>query len=1033
MRRKLKKCLCVLTAAAVMLGGLQVPAVVKAQGSVQPVKSGRAAQSGGVTVYDRDTFMAALNRKESLIIVSNLITIGSEADTDGRMLPVKIPGGTTIRGAGSESQLNARCPIQLEGDGVCFQNIELTFESSNALGSVPHREIFLAGHSLTLDNVSTYLEGGGGEFGGLGGYEKELLPTVYAGAYTGSSVGSNASLTVTNSNSETMFQGIYMGHGTGIDKKVPYQGNAELNLDAKVKVREGIDTSQNAKAEINISGTEGQAASTVEFYGNENTTLTVSRVSVEKAMLGHIGNVILKEKACLAPLTDLKNVSLSGGACLDYNNMKEAVIAGSFTGETNASGERGILVLHPEGTLHINGQITGTTQFQTCQRLFPGTLFVGRPYIVTRPGNGSAQSFVLPQTKIDARYDLSYTDGKWSVTGDPVFNDKIGWMEILSVPSKVDLRKILQKNENSDEIPDENIYFEIKWYKENGDLFTPEEIITYGGFYTWAYVVGIRTDYWESDSPDDLGVTDWGGSVSLLGSEENPDKYYLKASDLTKVGNYTFLFCSEEIENDAQPKTVQEVKTLKNKIIAECRVDFYNKDAENPDSPEHKHAYQSSITKRPACTEEGERTFTCECGHTYTETIAAAGHTEVADPEVSPTETEDGKTEGSHCSVCGEILKTQEIIHTYESSVTEEATCTEKGTRTFTCKICKDAYTEEIPAKGHTVVTDPRIEPTEETPGKTEGSHCSVCEKVLVKQEDIPATGKPTEPENPGDKPTEPGNPDKPTTPDKPTEPENPDIPEQPSTPPAHAHAYQESVTKAPTCTAPGIKTYVCDCGDTYTEEIPASAHQYTEKRIPATVNSAGKVQQICSICSAVREVAVIDGIQGISLSRTEYVYNGKAKKPSVTVKDSKGRPLAQGADYQISYSKGRINPGVYTVTVKLCGNYNGRMTGTFTIKPRKTVLKKVTPKSKGMQVTWRKEISKADGYQIQYSTEKSFKASASKLAAAKKYAVGKKITKLKPRKKYYVRIRTYKTVRVNGKSKKLYSDWSDTKTVRTK
>ena len=93
---------------------------------------------------------------------------------------------------------------------MTIKNLELLFESSNALGSVPHREIFLAGHSLTLDNVSTYLDGGDGSFGPLGGTEKELLPSVLAGGFPGASVGSNASLTIINSNSKTMFQDIYM-------------------------------------------------------------------------------------------------------------------------------------------------------------------------------------------------------------------------------------------------------------------------------------------------------------------------------------------------------------------------------------------------------------------------------------------------------------------------------------------------------------------------------------------------------------------------------------------------------------------------------------------------------------------------------------------------------------------------------------------------------------------------------------------------------------------------------------------------------
>ena len=79
--------------------------------------------------------------------------------------------------------------------GICLQNIfeyqffanysdiELVFSSSNSLNSVPHREIFLAGHSLTLDNVSTYLEGAAGSLGGLGGTEKELLLVSFGTSY----------------------------------------------------------------------------------------------------------------------------------------------------------------------------------------------------------------------------------------------------------------------------------------------------------------------------------------------------------------------------------------------------------------------------------------------------------------------------------------------------------------------------------------------------------------------------------------------------------------------------------------------------------------------------------------------------------------------------------------------------------------------------------------------------------------------------------------------------------------------------------
>ena len=71
-------------------------------------------------------------------------------------------------------------------------------------------------------------------------------------------------------------------------------------------------------------------------------------------------------------------------------------------------------------------------------------------------------------------------------------------------------------------------------------------------------------------------------------------------------------------------------------------------------------------------------------------------------------------------------------------------------------------------------------------------------------------------------------------------------------------------------------------------------------------------------------------------------------------------------------------------------------------------------------------------GYEIQYSTNKKF--TSSKKATVTGYGtVSKKVTGLKAKTTYYVRIRTYKTVTVNGKSEKLYSGWSATKSVKTK
>ena len=154
------------------------------------------------------------------------------------------------------------------------------------------------------------------------------------------------------------------------------------------------------------------------------------------------------------------------------------------------------------------------------------------------------------------------------------------------------------------------------------------------------------------------------------------------------------------------------------------------------------HAWDEGTVTAPAtCTQEGVMTYTCtRCGKTETRPIDAKGHTETIDAAVAPTCTETGLTEGSHCSVCKKVLVEQEVVpaldHDWdEGKVTTPATCTQKGVMTYTCTRCGDTRTEPIAMKEHTVAIDAAVAPTCTETGLTEGSHCSVCGKVLVEQE----------------------------------------------------------------------------------------------------------------------------------------------------------------------------------------------------------------------------------------------------------------------------------------------------------
>ena len=110
--------------------------------------------------------------------------------------------------------------------------------------------------------------------------------------------------------------------------------------------------------------------------------------------------------------------------------------------------------------------------------------------------------------------------------------------------------------------------------------------------------------------------------------------------------------------------------------------------------------------------------------------------------------TQNGLTEGKHCSVCNEVITKQKEIpakgHTIVTDKAVKATCEQSGlTEGKHCSVCNEVITKqkEIPAKGHTIVTDKAVKATCEQSGLTEGTHCSDCNEVIQKQETIAALG----------------------------------------------------------------------------------------------------------------------------------------------------------------------------------------------------------------------------------------------------------------------------------------------------
>ena len=250
-----------------------------------------------------------------------------------------------------------------------------------------------------------------------------------------------------------------------------------------------------------------------------------------------------------------------------------------------------------------------------------------------------------------------------------------------------------------------------------------------------------------------------------------------------------------------------------------------------------------------------------------------------------------------------------------------------------------------------------------------------------------------------------------------------------------HSYGKDWTIDKEATCTAEGRKSRYCTlCGaQADVTTIAKKAHEYQTATTKATTKADGKIVKSCKHCGQTT-TTVIAHPKSVALKQTSYTYNKKNRKPSVTIEDTKGNKLKSGTDYTVSYPKKCKNVGRYTVTVKFKGNYQGTVKKSYQILPKGTSLSEVTAKKKGFTAKWKKQKTQTAGYELQYSTNKKFKRKQTKKAVIKKTKTTTyKAKKLKAKKKYYIRIRTYQNVKVNGKTKKLYSSWSKAKSIKTK
>ena len=252
---------------------------------------------------------------------------------------------------------------------------------------------------------------------------------------------------------------------------------------------------------------------------------------------------------------------------------------------------------------------------------------------------------------------------------------------------------------------------------------------------------------------------------------------------------------------------------------------------------------EGEVTKKPSCEEKGVKTYHCteeNCNYTKTEDIAATGHNwDVGKTTTKATCTKDGVTTYT-CTACG-ATRTETIAmleHTWDDGqVTTKPSCTEKGIRTYTCKVCKATKTADIEATGH----DYKVKDHKDATCTEDGYTTSVCKNCGdEKKETIKATGHQHTEVRGAKKATciEEGY----TGDTYCTDCEN--MISTGKKIEKTDHTWDNGVvSKDPTCTEKGSKTYTCAvCRETKTEEIPATGHQNKEVRDKkaATCTKAG-------------------------------------------------------------------------------------------------------------------------------------------------------------------------------------------------
>ncbi len=249
---------------------------------------------------------------------------------------------------------------------------------------------------------------------------------------------------------------------------------------------------------------------------------------------------------------------------------------------------------------------------------------------------------------------------------------------------------------------------------------------------------------------------------------------------------------------------------------------------------------------------------------------------------------------------------------------------------------------------------------------------------------------------------------------------------------PALQHKLTTLKAVAPTCKKTGLtegkKCSLCGTVTKKQQTVAKKAHSYKTTVTKATASKNGKSVKKCSVCDYVSSTTTIYAAKTIKLSKTEFVYTGSTIKPTLVIKDSKGKTISSSY-YTVSGTRSTKNIGSYKIKITFKGNYSGDKTLSYTVEPKNvTSLALKSSKKKELTVSWKKDSS-VSGYEVLYATNSKF-TSGKKTVTIKSANTNKTtIKKLSSKKTYYVKVRSYKTV----SGKKYYSAYTSYKKLKIK